>query len=98
VKIEDCIDEHFPISKVAERLHIDTRTIKKDCIDGKLDYLQIGNTITIPVSAITNYQNKQKPRQVIVLEKQVKELREELNRKNDIIRKVTADLMREVSL
>jgi len=98
MNIGDCIPEHFKISEVADQLHVDARTIKKACLDGELDYFQIGNVMTIPVSAIQPYQNKQKPRQVIILEKQLKELREELNRKNEIIRKVTSDLMREVKL
>lgn len=92
------IVEHFKISEVADQLHVDARTIKKACLDGEIEYFQIGNVMTIPITAIQPYQNKQKPRQVIVLEKQLKELREELNRKNEIIRKVTSELMREVEL
>lgn len=98
MQIGDYIDPHFKISEVADQLHVDARTIKKACLDGEIEYLQIGNVMTIPVSAIQPYQNKQKSRQVIVLEKQLKELREELYRKNEIIRKVTSDLMKEVQI
>jgi len=44
VKIGDCIVEHFKISEVADQLHVDTRTIKKACLDGEIEYFRLATS------------------------------------------------------
>lgn len=92
------MEQHHKANIVAKYLGVDTRTVKKACEEGELEYIKIAGVIVIPESSIERYKQGAKSRQVLVLEKKIDELSEELRRKNQLIIKITGDLMREVNL
>lgn len=92
------MEQHHKANVVAKYLGVDTRTVKKACDLGELEYIKIAGVITIPESAIDAYRSGSKSRQVIALEKRLKELQQELERKNGVIRRITGDLMKEVEI
>jgi len=92
------MEQHHKANVVAKYLGVDTRTVKKACDLGELEYIKIAGVITIPESAIETYRQGAKSRQVIALEKKLKAVQQELERKNEVIRRITGDLMKEVEL
>jgi len=92
------MEQHHKAPFVAKKLGVDTRTVKKACELGEMEYIKVAGVIVIPESAVEAYRSGSKSRQVIALEKRLNEVQQELERKNELIRKITGDLMKEVEL
>lgn len=87
------MQKYYKMSEVAKIYGVHDSTVKKWCMSGEIEFVTKGGMIFIPIEATESYERGDKPKRVIMLEKQNERLQERIKALETLMTRVAGTLL-----